>query len=368
MTPIQFNEKELIKGNTRFLFGCELTELNTPVTPKEMMIQTIRTNQPIWLSSTFDYGYLFPQCVPDNPLKGNVSDAKLLPEQLGGKDMFGIEWEYVEKVGGSTVHPGRPLLSDANEWPEKVKFPTKEYIDCWDWDGALKRSGQFMRDRDFWEVVICTGYYERLISFMDFEEAAVVMIDEEQTDAVKALFDRLSDLYIVLIDKYLEVFGNKIDAVCLHDDWGHQRGTFFSPDTPYEMVVPYMKKVTDYIHSKGLFAECHSCGKVDPLMQVYIDAGFEMLECQSILNFDKVVPEFGDRLKIHYPPANAPKDINAPVEEHIRTAREFVDKCISFGNPVIMDNYYAPLLNPIYTDEVYRYSRQRYYELAKAGK
>ena len=363
MNPYPFQESELQKGKTRFLFGCELTELNTPAAPKEMMERMLQGETPLWQPSTFDYGYLFPRCVPDNPAKGNVSDAKLPPEELGGKDMFGIDWEYVPQVGGSTVRPGKPLLADANEWHEKVVFPTKEVIDSWDWASTKAFADQHMRDKDFWEVVICTGYYERLISFMDFEGAAVAMIDEEQQDAIKDLFDRLSDLYIMLIDKYLEVFGDRINAVCLHDDWGHQRGIFFSPDTVYEMIVPAMKKTTDYIHSKGLHAECHSCGKVDMLIPCYIDAGFEILECQPLLDFDTIVPRYGDRLKLHYPPSNAPKDINAPVEEHIQKARAYVDKCMSWGYPVIMDNYYAPLLSPVYTDEVYRYSRQKYGEL-----
>lgn len=363
MKLYEFNENEISKDKTRFLFGCELSELNEPVTPKDNMIMAIETKRPVFLPSTFDIGYLFPQCVPDNPAKGNVSDAKLPVEMLGGKDMFGIEWEYVPQVGGSTTRPGNPLLEDANDWPEKVVFPTREVIDSWDWETCAKRHETLLRDKDMVEVVICTGFFERLISFMDFEEAAVAMIDEDQQDAIKDLFDKLADLYIMLVDKYMEVFPGRIDAVCLHDDWGHQRGVFFSKDTLYEMIVPYMKKCTDYFKSKGLYTEVHSCGKIDSLMQVYIDAGFQMLECQSILDFPETVREYGDRIVIHYPPAIAPEDINAPAEEHIAKAREYVDTCLSFGYPIMMDNYYAPLLNRIFTDEVYRYSRQRYYEI-----
>lgn len=356
-TKYEFQEKELQTGKTRVVFGCEMTDYDTPVTPRENILRALK-GQPVWLPSTFDIGYLYPRCVPDNPAKGNVSDAKLSPEELGGLDMFGIDWEYVPQVGGSTVRPGNPLLEDANDWKEKVVFPTKEVIDSWDWEGAKKNAEVVMREKDFWEVVICTGFYERLISFMDFEEAAVAMIDEDQQDAVRELYDKLADLYIMLIEKYLEVFGDKIDAVCIHDDWGHQRGIFFSPDTLREMVVPYMKKVTDFIHAKGLIAECHSCGKVDALLPVYLEAGFEMLECQYILDFDKVVPEYGDRLLIHVSPEVPAPD--APEEEQIQAARAFVERMIGYGNPFLMDNYYsAHLLTKTFDDEVYRYSRKR---------
>ena len=358
MSKYAFNESELQTGKTRFIFGCEFTDWDTPIARRDNMLRSLK-DDPVWLPSTFDYGYLFPKCVPDNPAKGNVSDYKLPPEELGGLDMFGIDWEYVPHVGGSTVRPGSPLLSDANEWKEKVKFPTKEYIDSWDWETAKKNADKLMPAKDFWEIVICTGFYERLISFMDFEEAAVAMIDEDQQDAIKELFDKLADLYILLIDKYLEVFGaENIDAVCLHDDWGHQRGIFFSPDTLREMVVPYMKKVTDYIHAKGMIAECHSCGKVDPLIPLYIEAGFEMLECQPLLDFDKVIPQYGDKLIFHTSPdVPAPE---APEEEHIKAAHAYVDKMLSYGHPFLMDNYYSPhVLTKTFTDEVYRYSRQR---------
>jgi hypothetical protein len=358
MAKYELQEKEMQTGKSRVVFGCEMTEYDEPIEPKENILLSLK-GEPVWLPSTFDYGYLYPRCVPDNPAKGNVSDAKLSPEELGGKDMFGIEWEYVPQVGGSTVRPGNPLLEDANEWKEKVKFPTKEDIDSWDWESAKKSANTMMRDKDFWEIVICTGFYERLISFMDFEEAAVAMIDEDQQEAVKELYDKLADLYIMLIEKYLEVFGeDKIDAVCLHDDWGHQRGIFFSPDTLREMVVPYMKKVTDFIHSKGMIAECHSCGKVDALMPVYIEAGFQMLENQNILDFDTVVPEYGDRLIVHVSPDVPAPD--APEEEHIKAARAFVDKMIAYGKPFLMDNYYSPyLFTKTFSDEVYRYSREQ---------
>ena len=361
MEKYKFDEKELQTGRTRFLFGCEFTETDTPITPRENLLRALK-GEPVWLPSTFDIGYLFPRCVPDNPAKGNVSDYKLPPEELGGFDMFGIEWEYVPQVGGSTVRPGKPLLADANEWYEKVKFPTEEYINSWPWDDARENNFKVLRKDDAWEIVICTGFYERLISFMDFEEAAVAMIDEDQQEAVKELFDKLADLYIELIKKFQSVFGKEqIAAVCLHDDWGHQRGIFFSADTIREMVVPYMKKVVDFIHAEGMIAECHSCGKVDPLLPVYIEAGFEMLECQYILDFDKDVPEYGDKLLMHVSPEVPAPD--APEEKHIKAAHEFVDKMIAYGKPFLMDNYYSK--NPLsktFIDEVYRYSRIRFSE------
>ena len=357
MGKIIFSEKEMEVRDSFISMGTEVRERNTPVTPKENFEAMLR-NEPHWQVSIYDYMYLFPKCVPDNPAKGNVSDEKLPVSMLGGKDMFGIEWEYVEAIGGSTVRPGTPFLSDANEWYEKVVFPTKEVIDSWDWKGCKENADRNMREPYMWEPVICTGWFERLISFMDFEEAAIAIIDEDQQDAIKELFDRLSDLYIMLIDKFMEVFPGRIGAVCLHDDWGHQRGIFFSPATVREMIVPYMKKVTDYCHSKGLYTECHSCGKVDPLIPCYIEAGFDMLECQPLLDFGEVVPKYGDKLKMHVSP-EVP-EAGATEAEYREAARKFIDQVCSYGKPVIMEGYYSNPMRHEFLEEIYRYSRIKF--------
>ena len=52
--------------------------------------------------------------------------------------MFGVDWEYIPVAGGSMIRPGKPLLKDANEWYEKVKFPD---IESWDWENNEPRPG-----------------------------------------------------------------------------------------------------------------------------------------------------------------------------------------------------------------------------------
>lgn len=361
MNKVPFSEDEMKVVRTRMAFGEELKVYDYPITPAENIKRMLTPEGPLWQASINDYFYLFPQCVPDNPAKGNVSDAKLSADQLGGKDMFGIEWEYVEKVGGSTTRPGHPLLADANEWRDKVKFPTKADIDSWDWEGCRERTDLDEARDLFCEPVICTGWYERLISFMDFMNAAMAMIDEDQKEAIHDLFDRLDDLYIMLIDKYREVFPGLIDCVCLHDDWGHKTAPFFSIDTVREMIVPHMRKVTDYIHSLGMLAEVHSCGKTDMLVPAYIEAGFDLHECQPLLDFDTLVPEFSDRFIFHVTPDVPAED--APEEEHRAAARAFVDKVVGWGHPVMLETYYAEHpIQPVFWEELYRYSRQRFAE------
>lgn len=115
----------------------------------------------------------------------------------GGHDMFGIEWEYVPVAGGSMVRPGTPLLEDANDWNQILKFPD---IDAWDWDASGRQNYDFLHNGKanmLWFLNGC--WYERLVSFMDFEGAVVALIDDEQKDALKELFAKTTELYCRLV-------------------------------------------------------------------------------------------------------------------------------------------------------------------------
>lgn len=357
MTTMPFNEKELQVLKERFCFGYMRNVLDTPVSPRENMRLAL-AGKPLWMPTTYDYHYMFPLCMPDNKAKGNVSDKKLPIEEYGGEDMFGIVWEYEPNIGGSTVRPGNPTLLEVSEWREKIVFPTKEVIDSWDWAGCYANAN-VPEEKDFyWELVICTGWFERLISFMDFEEAIMAIVDPDDKEEVKELFEALADLYIMLIGKYCEVFPETADAICLHDDWGHQRGQFFDREVIMEVFAPSMKRVVDHIHSLGMDAEFHSCGKVEDLVPCMIEIGFQMHECQDIMDFDEVVPKYGDKILFHVPQETP--DYDAPAQVHIDAARAFGDKLLAWGHPVILDDYYAKNpVNNIFQDELYRYLRQK---------
>ena len=86
-----------------------------------------------------------------------------------------------------------------------------------------------------------------------------------------AFFDKLTDFYITIFDKAIQTFPY-IDAFFIHDDWGSQKETFVSPELAEKMIVPYMRRLTDFLHSKGKFCELHSCGNNYKQVPNYIKA------------------------------------------------------------------------------------------------
>lgn len=353
----KFDEKELkVVGEVPNFMGPPTPLYDFPVSRKEAYIATMK-RKPIWQITDIESRMVCPKANPDNIARAFVfEDTPIPPEQGGGKDMFGIEWVYVPVAGGSMVKPGNPLLKDANEWKEKLVWPD---IDSWDWESSAKNINLSSSDQ-FNMAWFLNGWFERLISFMDFDNAVVALIDEDQKDAVKELFDRLSDLYIKIIDKYLEYFPG-IDGFCIHDDWGAQKDTFFSPDTAMEMIVPAMKKVTDYLHSKGLIAELHSCGMLEKQVPSIIAAGWDTWTPQAMNDTQKIYELYGDQIIIGVIPDKFPPD--ASEEEQRAAAAAYVEKFCRPGKPSLFSYYGMELLTPAFREELYKRSRIKYSEI-----
>ena len=336
-----------------FTPGIALPIYDYPVSLREAN-EALFKREPYWQMTCRDQAMFSPMVNPDNIARGFIFEARQLDvSQYGGKDMFGIEWEYIEQVGGSMVRPGKPFVEDASELAEKVVWPNP---DEWDWEAAAEANKDYFDPNKYNVVWFLNGWYERLISFMDFENAIMAMFDEDQQDAVKDFFDKLSDLYIKIFDKYITYFPN-INGFCIHDDWGSQKETFFSPALVEEMIVPYMRRVTDFIHSKGKSCELHSCGQNYKQVPNMIKAGWDMWIPQAMNDTQKIYEDYGDKLIIAVMPDKVSPD--ATEDEQRAAARAFVDRFMQPGKPCLVSYHDMSMCTRAYMDELYEYSRKK---------
>jgi hypothetical protein len=352
MSVPKFNPKE-IKASA----PGEMPVFDFPVTPKEGYLATYK-RKPLWLNM---YGYevarFSPKVNPDNVARAFVYDGSgMTKEEGGGKDMFGLEWEYVPTVGGSMIRPGKPLMSDANEWYEKLQWPD---VESWDWEGCAKVNKNFLSKEKVNQVMLMNGWYERLISFMDFEGAIMAMVDEEQTDAVKELFYKLSDLYIQILDKYVTYFPD-VEVYCIHDDWGSQKETFFSPDVVAELIVGPMKKVTDFLHSKGKYCDLHSCGQILKQVPNMIAAGWDSWNPQPMNDFKKIYELYGDKIIIGAMPDDVGSLKSVSEDEQRARAREFARMYCKPQKPTTLNYGANAFVTPAFLEELYKESRTIY--------
>ncbi|MDR1328412.1 MAG: methyltransferase, partial [Oscillospiraceae bacterium] len=142
MSTPKFDPKELIvKGEKPSFFpGNGLPLYDFPGTPADAY-RGLYTKNPVWQVSGLEYSMFAPRVNPDNVARAMVVDGSPFEgAPTGGLDMFGVEWEFIPQVGGSIVHPGKPLFTDANDWEKKIKWPD---VDSWDWAGNAKQNESY---------------------------------------------------------------------------------------------------------------------------------------------------------------------------------------------------------------------------------
>lgn len=352
MTKIPFDAHELESTRKAVgYWGEEVSVFNYPVTPKENFRRSLE-GAPVWLPTDNDIFIFSPNVIPDNVSTGLVSDAVELPiDYYGNKDMFGVEWEYVPTVGGATVRPGNPMLLDMNDWKSILKFPD---VDSWDWAGAAAQNRAMLEEKKdcVVQTVLLTSFFERMISLMDFADAAMALIDPEQRDATREFLEAMADLWIDIVDHLAAYFPGMIDDICVHDDWGSQLAPLFSETVVRELIMPPMKRLVEHIHKKGYSATFHCCGKVDQLVGCMVEIGWQSWEAMDINDLPNIYQKYGDRLQAVISPEILGEDAT---EEACRAAAErFVKQYCHPGKSCIICTWG---LSDTYLRELYRQSR-----------
>lgn len=358
MSKIPFNEAELkVVREEPTRLGTLVPIYDFPISMKENHKRAIAKN-PVWHPLGVETFSFCPSVFPDNVARAFVIEANGMKFQDGdlNEDMFGIPWEYVGVAGGSMVRPGDHLLKNANDWKSVLKFPD---IDSWDWEASAAANKDLLNNGKFNAIWMINGWwFERLISFMGFEGAAMALIDEDQQDAIHELFEATTDLGCRLVDKFVQYYDN-LDAITVHDDWGSQRSPFFSEDTGMEMIVPYMKKLVDHIHSKGLYADLHSCGHISKRINCFVEAGWDTWTPQPMNDTWALFESHGDKIILGIIPEQFDPATTGE-EEQRRYAREFLDRVNLPGKTAFVSLYGATVMTNTYREELYKASRNAY--------
>ena len=98
-------------------------------------------------------------------------------------------------------------------------------------------------------------------------------------DYIHGIFEKQSDIALDNLKKFYATVGNNIDAIFIcGTDFGTQDSQFCGIDTLEEMYLPYYKKLNDWIHSNTNWKTFkHSCGAIEPFINSFIEAGFDIL-------------------------------------------------------------------------------------------
>ena len=119
---------------------------------------------------------------------------------------------------------------------------------------------------------------------------------------IKELYDRQTDIALENLKDIFAVIGNRIDVVYIcGTDFGTQNSTFCSPETYERVWLPYYRKVNDWIHENTNWKTFkHSCGAIEPLMNLFIESGFDIINPVQInasgMDPKELKKKYGDKI------------------------------------------------------------------------
>ena len=350
---MKFDIKEIENPRIGGFGNRVIVDFDSPISPRENM-RLAMEGKAQWMPSASDKTWFCPEIIPDNVARAFVIQGERYQGEVGGDDMFGIYWEYVPSAHGSIVRPGNPTLTDITQWREVIKFPD---VDSWDWEGSAAKCAEYLKTTNRYQnLCIFTGFFERLISFMDFGPAAYALMNRKTKDDAKALMDALADLWIDVVDHAHKYYGDLIDGFTFHDDWGAQDGPFFNPRVVREMLVPYMKKVTDHIHELGYTCDLHSCGNIDKLVPCIIEAGWDSWDGMAINDYHMLFEQYGDQLIMAVPGTGIPFDCEGEAAREY--AQKYADEFAVRDKLALVSGYDRP--GAAFQIELYRITREKY--------
>jgi len=161
------------------------------------------------------------------------------------------------------------------------------------------------------------------------------MLSADEPDFLKKLFDRQAEIALQNMAKLHAIAGDLIDVVVVcGTDFGTQNSLFCSVPSMRDIWLPRYKRINDWIHNNTNWRTFkHSCGAVEPLVDTFIDCGFDILnpvQCSA----DGMDPQglkdnYGDRITFWGGGVNTQQTLPFGTPEQVR--QEVLSRCEVFA-------------------------------------
>lgn len=344
---------------TTLLFSdleVDIPKFEYPITPAENFRRVVTRDHPMWApNSLTDFHNLMYQ---DIGLGRQISADfhRKATEDYDFIDWFGVPLRWCVSAGGATNTPNTHLLEDITEWESVVKFPV---LSDWDWQ---TRADDFMKNvydpTKVVQVDLHNGLIQRLIAVLGGYTKGMFALSLEP-EAVRDFFERLADHMIEMVDLFCSLY--PVNLMTIHDDWGTEKDTFFSPKMMEELVFEPTKRIVDHVKSKGVSFMLHSCGNITRFIPYMIDMGVDLLQIQRrAVDIPAMKVKYGDKIGFNtgiegfVPGADYTKD------EIVQMVRQTVDLYGLSGG--FYSNVYGNDRETIWDIicELYTYSREFY--------
>ena len=221
---------------------------NRPISIKENRDLLFSGQRPMWIPSSSDLKMFCPAIIPDNVARGFIVEANRPdPGTFGGKDFFGVEWEFVPEVNGSMVSPGQALPGEHRRLGGEDRLPRPVAVRL----GRLRPAQQGLPGGQSHPAVDHERHV-RAPDLLSWSSRARPWPSSTRISRSMSTASSAACATFMTSSSATTPSTSTPTASHFHDDWGSQRAPFFSLDTCREMLVPYMKRVVESCHKRGI--------------------------------------------------------------------------------------------------------------------
>ena len=335
---------------------------NMPLTNRENMLLVYQHKTPEYLPLTSDVIRVSTPGAGLQSVTYGGKPAAQFAQQDGGLDWFGQNWIYEKGINAINPDATNYIIKDVTKWRDYVTLPD---VDSIDWKARFEKENiQLDRENKLVSVGQSIGMWERAFSMIEMTDLLTALILEPE--AMHDFFDEISNHFIKLFGHYIDFY--RPDILRMNDDYGHGHGMFMSPDTWRAVIKPYLKRIVDFVVSKGVMYEHHCCGYIVPIVDDIIELGASAWNLVHFCNDPPAVKErFGGRIALMGGMLNtammdAPSTTEEMIREHIS---DFAAKLYP-GIPAVMGCGLAnfPERNAIVNDEILK-SGNKYFSIER---
>jgi uroporphyrinogen decarboxylase len=165
--------------------------------------------------------------------------------------------------------------------------------------------------------------FERAWSLRGFEQLFMDMGTDE--GFVGALLDRITEIQLVLIERFLEL---GMDGGYFGDDYGAQKSLLFSPASWRRLIKPRLARLFAPFHERGLPVLMHSDGQIQKILPDLVEIGLTGLNPvqPEVLEHAWLYENFHGRLAFYggistqtVLPNGTPDEVRAAVKACVRS-------------------------------------------------
>lgn len=210
---------------------------------------------------------------------------------------------------------------DSSKWEETKARMLVDYENRIPWKYLEENYPKWKKEGRFLQLLIWFGFDVTHSRMTGTENMLIAMYEEPEW--VADMFETYLTVSLSLCQKILDA-GYEFDGIFWYDDMGYKGAPFFSPSLYRELLKPYHKKAVDWAHERGMVAELHSCGFIEPLLPDILETGVDMLnplEVKAGMDPFKLKKLYGDKLAFH-------GGINAQIWDDIELVKAEMERII----------------------------------------